>query len=151
MLSEPGGGFSGPSPLWWLVGALLLSAVFLRCRRRWRRKIFLWNGEFGSISIATGALVMVIRNACRSAVPGAEPRIRVVTRRCALRIRIRLTPSTGGNVRGIAQRVQQCVAASLREQLDVEKIGSIDVLIGGFRSRPPARKGETEAAPPETQ
>lgn len=120
--------------LWASLGLLLALLIGVRLSRSVGRQIPIGSSDFGTIAASLSAIQEVMRGTCESIVPKCHPSIRVRLRRGNVRIRIRLKAPAGENVQALSQQIQQRAAENLHEQFGFETVGSIDVIVTGFRS-----------------
>ncbi|MDR2576527.1 MAG: hypothetical protein LBC42_00535 [Puniceicoccales bacterium] len=111
---------------------LLLFIAVLRRRHR-RMRIAVDTGEAGSICISRKALHAVIRSACNGVLPVGKIHICTKINGGSLSVVIHLQIPSGESVLAVAQKMQSESAFCLREQLGIEQLGTIDVLVNGFK------------------
>ncbi len=116
--------------------AIILLLAFLIIYRFIRKRfapIKLFNNTAGVVMVTPKALNELVQSVCYSMGALNRPSVKIRVRRGRLSLTITLKLEMGQKLSEVSAAIQEEMTNALREHLGVEKLGSINVKIGGFK------------------
>ncbi len=139
--------WTGPYP-WIGVGAmLLLLAMWLRARHQ-PSTVVAFDNPDGQVKVSRSAINELAQGATDSMSEVAKCVTRIKTRGGRLNVELRIKMVTGSNLSEVSLGLQNRVKNSLRNNLGIEKLGSIEVRLTGFIGQSKPAYLHTEHTPP---
>lgn len=127
---------------WPTVIAVIVLLLIRRAIRRARRVIRLSTHEEGKVSVMRTALIDLIENTCNEVAPNSKPRVRLCEKKGQLNLKIKIRVFSDQHIEKTTSVIQKQVSHTLQDTLGLENIGTINILIAGFRKS--NRKKESE-------
>ncbi len=138
----------------WIGGGamLLLVAMWLRARHQ-PRAVVAFDNPDGQVMVARSAISELAQTATDDMGEVAKCVTRIQTRGGRLNVQLRIKMVAGSNLSEVSLGLQYRVKNSLRNNLGIEKLGSIEVRLTGFigQNKPAYVHAEHTPRPVETE
>lgn len=128
------------------VVALLL-VVLLRLLRRPPGMFEAFANDSGKVLVSRHALEEQIQRCCEQLNDVGKARVKVLTAKNTLLVRVRLRIRSNAKLVGISGYLQEEITTALHKNLGIENIGPIDIVVAGIL--PVVTKKETTSIKPE--
>lgn len=140
------------------IAALIVLLAAVRAIKRRYAPVRLFNNSAGVVTVTPKALDELVQSVCYSMGALNRPDVKISAKRGRLSLLVSLKLEMGQKLSDVSASLQDELSNALREHLGVEKLGSIDVRIKGFKGvlRKPApvfrplEEAEKADAEPET-
>ena len=119
-------------PYFWYVIVGLFVFICIVKQLRTRSDIRLFDNEGGVVTVSRAALLSLIRKTCMKACSNSSPKIKVYFKRRKLNVHIKLKVPSSQNIQALSIYLQSQIQTVITENLNFNKIGSIDILLSGF-------------------
>ena len=129
--------------------ALVLLLALKASLQRRRKAISLFSSETGHIRVSPKALRELVTISCRN-IGTTRPHVYFYTKAAKLHLHVRLKMRSEQKLAETFSKLQEHLKQTLRENLGVEKLGSIDITVTGFKILHP-EKNVLDVFPEESQ
>ena len=135
------------------LGGLLLLAIFIILwMRRQPRELHAFDGPHGSVMVARSAIVELVQRVADHMDSVGRCTTRIRTRGKSLSVTVRIKLLAGTRLNEVSTELQTRLSHHLRESLGIEKLGPIDIVVGGYVGNVEAASDDqgrlTEPTPP---
>lgn len=115
------------------IACLIVLLIVIRCIRKKFAPIKLFNNSAGVITVTPKALDELVQSVCYSMGALNRPSVKIYVRRGKLCMLVSLKLEMGQKLSEVSAELQDELTKACREHLGVEKLGTIDVRIKGFK------------------
>jgi len=116
------------------IAALITLLIIVRKIRKHFSPIRLFSTTVGSVEVSRKALDELVQNVCYNLGILSKSKVKIFTKRGRLSLKISLKIEGNQMLADISSRIQEELVRKFRDHLGVEKLGSINVSITGFRA-----------------
>lgn len=113
--------------------AAFILLLLIRKIKRAFRPIKLFDNRAGVVFVSRKALDELVQSVCYSLGALNRPDVKISTRRGKLCMNVSLKLESGQKLTDATEQIQTALTSAFREHLGVEKLGTIDVRIIGFK------------------
>lgn len=137
-------------PYFWptIIAIIILLLIRSAIHRR-HRIIKLSSNEEGKVSVMRTALIDLIENACNDVSPNSKPRVCLCEKSGKLNVRIKIRVFSDQHIEKTTSIIQKQVNHVLQDTLGLENIGTINILIAGFRKSSKKKEPESDSEYPD--
>lgn len=115
----------------------IIAIIFLlfiwRIIRKRRSVINLSTHEEGKVSVMRSALINLIENTCNNIAPDSKPRVCLCEKNGKLNFKIKIRVFSDQHIENTTSLIQKEINYVLQDTLGLDNIGTINILIAGFR------------------
>jgi len=115
-----------------LVSLILLLIIWRKITKHFR-PIKLFNNSLGVVEVSRKALDELVQNVCYKLGALSKPKVKIFVKRGRLSVKVSLKIEGNQMLAEVSSQIQEDLVRKFRDHLGVEKLGSIDVSITGFR------------------
>lgn len=116
-----------------LLVVLIAALVIWRALMRRMRGIRVFDNASGHVAVSRSALTDLVQTSCRAIGARNNPSVHLYTKRGKINVSVHLKLEAGQRLTDISTRIQDHLTETLQNTLGVERIGSIDVRVTGFK------------------
>lgn len=117
---------------WPFILAIVVS-LYVWAKVRSRTKIIcLFNSENGTVSVSRSALELLIQKVCMQINPNSHPKVYIRSKNKTLVIKVKVHLLTNQHVENVSIELQNRISNTLKENLGINKIASINITVIGF-------------------
>ena len=115
-----------------LGGGILLLALFFIVLRRQPRELHAFDGPHGSVMVARSAIGELVQRVADHMDSVGRCSTHIRTRGKSLSVTVRIKLLVGTRLNDVSTELQTRLSRNLRENLGIEKLGPIDIVVGGY-------------------
>jgi len=136
---------------WAALSFLFFICVLVFLIKKRKRHIQLLTDSSGHVSVCTCALADLVRKSCNELNPSSTPKVYIRQSNNRINVKIRVKFYVNQNIGELSTQMKSIVTKVLKEKLNIENIGTIDVIVTGFVTPPSGPKLRTTPPPKEIQ
>ena len=117
----------------WGILFFLLVVLFLLLRRQ-PQSIVAYKTENGDVTISRSALAELMRTSCQQINYISKPKLKVFTKGGLTHFTVQIQLTSGARLKDIEETLQNHFRESLANNLGIEKLGTVNITVTGFKS-----------------
>lgn len=118
-----------------LIALLIILLIWRKINKR-NKIISLSTHQEGKVCVVRTALIDLIENTCNDIIPNSKPRVCLCEKGGKLNLKIKIRVFSNQNIEQTTSIIQKQISHILQSTLGLENIGTINILIAGFRKTP---------------
>ncbi len=121
---------------WYTLGTLfVLIFIFVLLRKRQPRNIVAYTTKSGQVMVARSAIAELVQTSCKQIPEISKPTVKIKVKGKKKHFQVHVKLLDGGKLRAVEEMLQNHLRDALTNDLGIEKLGRIDIIATGFKSK----------------